>query len=75
MDACVSYRIGGPRRSINADQTVIIIWDAAGEDAVLHPASVLSRAEADDFDFFVPSPTQPELEEVGDDAFPHLRAG
>src|SRR5262249_1814168 len=30
------------------------------------------QSEADDFGFIVPCPSQPELEESGDDAFPYL---
>ncbi len=57
---------------VNADQTVIIIWDAATKTQhFIRQASF--KSEADDFGFLVPSPTQPELEEAGDEAFPHLR--
>jgi hypothetical protein len=57
---------------VNADQTVLIIWDAANKmQHFIRQASF--KGEADDFGFIVPSPTQPELEESGNDAFPHLR--
>jgi hypothetical protein len=57
---------------VNADQTVVIIWDAAAKTQhFIRQASF--KAEADDFGFIVPSPTQPELEESGNDAFPYLR--
>jgi hypothetical protein len=56
---------------VNADQTVIIIWDADTKtEHFIRKASFTS--EADDFGFLVPTPTQPELEESGDEAFPFL---
>jgi len=56
---------------VNADQTVIIIWDAATRtEHFIRQASFASAA--DDFGFLVPTPTQPELEESGNDAFPLL---
>jgi hypothetical protein len=64
----------GPRGKpvVNADQTVIILWDAATKTQhFIRQASF--KSEADDFGFLVPSPSQPELEESGNDAFPRLR--
>jgi hypothetical protein len=56
---------------VNADQTVILIWDAANQKQhFIRQASFLG--EADDFGFIVPSPSQPELSESGNEAFPHL---
>src|SRR5262245_44921019 len=56
---------------INADQTVIIIWDA--ETKTQHFIRQADfRTEADDFGFLVPTPSQPELAEAGDGAFPYL---
>src|SRR5713101_4310128 len=56
---------------VNADQTVIIIWDAAAKmQHFIRKASF--KSEADDFGFLVPSPSQPELEESGNEAFPFL---
>jgi hypothetical protein len=56
---------------VNADQTVIIIWDAATKTQhFIRQASF--KSEADDFGFLVPSPTQPELDESGNEAFPYL---
>jgi hypothetical protein len=56
---------------VNADQTVIIIWDAATKTQhFIRQASF--KSEGDDFGFLIPSPTQPELAESGDEAFPHL---
>jgi hypothetical protein len=57
---------------VNADQTVLIIWNAANKTQhFIRQASF--KGEADDFGFIVPSPTQPELDESGNDAFPYLR--
>jgi hypothetical protein len=56
---------------VNADQTVIILWDAANKmQHFIRQASF--KSEADDFGFLVPSPSEPELEESGNDAFPYL---
>jgi Uncharacterized protein conserved in bacteria (DUF2330) len=56
---------------VNADQTVIIIWDAATKTQhFIRKASF--QSEADNFGFLIPSPSQPELSESGDDAFPNL---
>src|SRR5262252_8742637 len=56
---------------VNADQTVIIIWDAATKTQhFIRQASF--KSEADDFGFLVPSPTEPELDESGNDTFPYL---
>jgi Uncharacterized protein conserved in bacteria (DUF2330) len=56
---------------VNADQTVVILWDAATKiQHFIRQASF--KSEADDFGFLVPSPSQPELEESGNEAFPYL---
>ena len=48
---------------VNADQTVVILWDAATKTQhFIRQASF--KSEADDFGFLVPTPTQPELERV-----------
>jgi hypothetical protein len=53
---------------VNADQTVILIWDAATKTQhFIRQASF--KSDADDFGFLVPSPSQPELDESGNDAF------
>lgn len=56
---------------LNADQTVLLIWDAA-----THTEHFIRRATfrgaANDIGFLVPSPTQPELAEAGEAAFPQL---
>ncbi len=57
---------------VNADQTVILIWDAATKTQhFIRKASF--KGQADDFGFLVPSPSQPELDESGNDAFPFLQ--
>ena len=57
---------------VNADQTVVILWDAATKTQhFIRQASF--KSEADDFGFLVPTPTQPELNESGDAAFPFLK--
>jgi hypothetical protein len=67
---CAVYPLGKP--VVNADQTVIILWDAATKTQhFIRQASFQSAA--DDFGFLIPSPTQPELAESGDRAFPYLR--
>src|ERR1700682_5066336 len=56
---------------VNADQTVILIWDAATKTQhFIRKASF--KSDADDFGFLVPTPSQPELNESGNDAFPYL---
>ncbi len=59
------------RAVVNADQTVVILWDA--ESKVQHLIRQASfKSEADDFGFLVPTPAQPELEESGNKVFPYL---
>jgi hypothetical protein len=53
---------------VNADQTVILIWDAATKTQhFIRQASF--KSDAEDFGFLVPSPSQPDLEESGNEAF------
>jgi hypothetical protein len=67
---CCAFRSGQP--VVNADQTVIILWDAANKtEHFIRRASF--KGEADDFGFLVPTPGQPELSESGDAAFPYLQ--
>ena len=67
---CPAPPLGKP--VVNADQTVILIWDAATKTQhFIRKASF--KGQADDFGFLVPSPTQPELDESGNDAFPYLQ--
>jgi hypothetical protein len=55
--------------AVNADQTVILVWDPATKtEHFVRRASF--KAESADFGFLVPTPAQPELAESGDDAFP-----
>lgn len=69
-DACCAVSVAS-KPVVNADQTVIIIWDKATKTQhFIRKASF--KSEADDFGFLVPSPTQPELSESGNEAFPHL---
>ncbi|HEX3146578.1 MAG TPA: DUF2330 domain-containing protein [Gemmataceae bacterium] len=57
---------------VNADQTVILLWDAATKtEHFIRRASF--KSEADDFGFLIPSPSKPELAESGNDAFPTLQ--
>src|SRR5690242_18254781 len=57
---------------VNADQTVIILWDAASKTQhFIRQASF--KSDADDFGFIVPTPAQPQLEESGNAAFALLR--
>src|SRR5262245_43668633 len=64
---CPAFPSGKP--VVNADQTVIIIWDA--ETRTQHFIRQASfKSEADDFGFLVPTPTRPELAESGNEAFP-----
>ncbi len=57
---------------VNADQTVILLWDPATKtEHFIRQASF--KSEADDFGFLVPSPSQPELSESGNGAFPFLQ--
>jgi Uncharacterized protein conserved in bacteria (DUF2330) len=54
--------------AVNADQTVIMIWDAATRTQhFIRQASF--KTEGDDLGFLVPTPTQPDVLEAGDGAF------
>lgn len=67
---CPSPRAG--QTVINADQTVIIIWDAATQtEHFIRKASF--KTDGDDFGFLIPSPSQPELSESGEDTFSFLQ--
>src|SRR5438105_2779881 len=58
---------------VNADQAVIILWDAATKTQhFIRRASF--KSEGDDFGFLIPSPSQPELSESGNEAFPYLQS-
>ncbi|WP_425618706.1 DUF2330 domain-containing protein [Anatilimnocola sp. NA78] len=56
---------------INADQTVIMLWDPVAKlQHFVRKASF--QSDADDFGFLIPSPSKPELAESGNDAFDYL---
>jgi hypothetical protein len=58
--------------AVNADQTVILIWDAVTKTQhFIRQASF--KTESADVGFIVPTPTQPDLQEAGDGAFDLLR--
>ena len=57
---------------MNADQTVIMIWDAAQRQQHFVRQASFKTAEPD-VGFIVPSPSRPELAESGNDAFPRLK--
>jgi len=57
---------------VNADQSVIIIWDAVNKTQhFIRRASF--KSEGDDFGFLIPSPSRPELAESGNESFPYLQ--
>lgn len=57
---------------VNADQTVIIIWDATNKTQhFIRKASF--KSDADDFGFVIPSPSKPELAESDSGAFDVLK--
>ena len=59
---------------VNADQTVIILWDAKSKiQHFIRKASFKGDGAAEDFGFIVPSPSQPELDESGDEVFSVLK--
>lgn len=67
---CPSGSEGRP--VVNADQTVILIWDAAKRTQhFIRRANF--KSEGKDFAFIVPSPSEPQLEEAGDAAFEKLK--
>jgi hypothetical protein len=56
---------------VNADQTVLIVWDSATKTQhFIRQASF--KGASDDFGFLIPTPTAPALDESGDAAFPLL---
>jgi Uncharacterized protein conserved in bacteria (DUF2330) len=67
---CPAPRSGQP--VVNADQTIVIFWDAAARTQhSIRRASF--KSEGEDFGFLVPSPSRPELAESGNEAFPVLQ--
>ncbi len=68
--ACCAVSAAGVP-AINGDQDVIIIWDRERQtEHFIRQASFL--AEGDSVGFIVPSPSRPQLEEAGNQAFPYL---
>lgn len=56
---------------VNADQTVILLWDKDRQtEHFIRKATF--RSAGHDVGFIVPSPSRPQLEESGDEAFPYL---
>jgi hypothetical protein len=55
-----------------ADESAIIIWDAASKTQHFIRRATFSSGNARDFGFLVPTPTKPQLEEAGDEAFTTL---
>jgi hypothetical protein len=56
---------------VNADQTVILLWDPATKtEHFIRQASF--KSTADDFGFLIPTPNLPALDESGNEAFPYL---
>jgi hypothetical protein len=67
---CPAPRSGEP--VVNADQTVILLWDPATKtEHFIRRASF--KSQGDDFGFLAPSPSRPELDESGNAAFPALQ--
>jgi hypothetical protein len=70
--ACCPARPISGKPIVNADQSVVLIWDEATKtEHFIRKASF--KGEAADFGFVVPSPSQPELSESGNEAFPYLQ--
>jgi hypothetical protein len=70
--ACCPAPPPGGKPVVNADQSVILIWDARTKTQhFIRQASF--QSEADDFGFLVPTPAKPELAESGDKAFAFLQ--
>jgi hypothetical protein len=60
------------KQVVNADQSVIMIWDPnSNTQHFIRQATF--RSEADDFGFLVPTPSQPELDESGNETFMYLQ--
>jgi hypothetical protein len=70
--ACCPAPPPGGKPVVNADQSVILIWDAKTKTQhFIRRASF--QSEAADFGFLVPTPAKPELAESGDKAFAFLQ--
>ena len=69
LACCALGRAGEP--VVNADQTVLLIWDPRTKtEHLIRKASF--KAEGDDFGFLVPTPSRPQLSESGNEVFPRL---
>jgi hypothetical protein len=69
-DGCCAVA-GGGRHVVNADQTVIMIWDEARQTQhFIRKADFKTNAR--DVGFLVPSPSRPQLAESGNGAFVKL---
>lgn len=69
-DACCPVAPRG-ESVVNADQTVILVWDKEHQtEHFIRKASF--RSEGDSVGFLVPTPSRPQLEESGNEAFPYL---
>jgi len=67
---CCAVSMEG-RPAVNASQTVILLWDRDRQtEHFIRKASF--RGEGNSVGFLVPSPSLPELEESGNEAFPYL---
>jgi hypothetical protein len=70
LKACCAVAPSG-RSVVNADQSVIILWDEAQKtEHFIRQASF--KSDTDEVGFLVPTPTRPQLEESGDAAFRSL---
>ena len=71
VQACAGVgRQGKP--VLNADQTVLMVWNAAARTQhFIRQANF--KSAGDDFGFLVPTPSTPELAEAGDAAFAYLK--
>lgn len=68
--ACCAVSMRGDA-VVNADQKVILLWDQANQTQhFIRQANFRSQGES--VGFLVPTPTRPQLEESGNDAFPYL---
>jgi hypothetical protein len=70
VQACCAVAAAGVP-VVNADQTVIIWWDKANQmEHFIRKASF--RGGGESIGFLVPTPSRPQLEESGNEAFHHL---
>lgn len=68
--ACCAVSMRGSA-VVNADQKVILLWDQAKQTQhFIRQANFRTAGES--VGFLVPTPTRPQLEESGNDAFPYM---